>query len=285
MELGQIIFGRLTPNQEAELQHSGWYREPSTGMILMRGQTISPEQARSINIQSERGQMQQAIWATLTKSQTVPEQRLTGQEAGQFAAGHVPTAKEISERAVEAKNLATYGSVKGEPSPTNIANWSQLPPYIREELLRPSQTSGERVIYDQSGNPVAVDSKFFDKVIPIDEYKRIQENYPQLRYLNPEEMREGFSSVIVMKQRISNWEQLPQYIKEQYIKPKTPTTKAGLYTEPQYKTINKDISVSTTPVRVYINPKTGEPIGDINQYFIEYKLPKPAGKQEAGTME
>jgi len=108
-----------------------------------------------------------------------------------------------------------------------------------------SLPKGEKIVYNESGEPVGVESGYLQQSIDIGEYQkeieRIQKLAPIEKYLDP--------------------------------------TTGKIYDNPQYFGKTKVLPKPT--YRVLVNPKTNKPIQNIQRYFEEKNIPKARGTMTA----
>jgi hypothetical protein len=138
--------------------------------------------------------------------------------------------------------ISPAGQVKqiGKPELVSLPKPLQQPNQPTTITFQQNQTTKEVPVYNSTGQVIAVQSQKFQQTIPIAEYQRRIENLPQEKFYNPIEQK--------------------------------------TYETRQAFKIGSAEFVST-PVKVYTNPQTGEPISDIQQYLLERRIPIPPSQE------
>ena len=243
----------------------GAVSQPAPAPLTQDPSTILTEQARQAELarqeqarqaeaqrQAELARQEQARQAEAQRQEATRQAGISAQQATQRVAV-------LSEGGVRIGKTTYIGSVS-TPSGLTANEYARK---VRQEavtsgLVKPEDVSrttitfktgtetlpsGEKIIYDEFGNPIGVESDIEGgiKSYPLEKYmeiiENIQENFPQERFLNP--------------------------------------VTGETFTERQPIDLGKSsslVSFTTTPVKIYTTPK-GEPIFDIQEYLKEKNIP------------
>lgn len=241
-EPGKGPYSAAPPSSGGSGGSGGGGSTPSQGWTPRGGYTPNPEvQSRPATLTPAQPasanliSQYQAQQASIPLAQTLPSQQ-------QFSG----TVQEYRDNVlqknmtfVEGKKVATVS----EESPTRTYEYTGKGETYKVDVggktITASPTSyqetqkGENYIYDASGEIVGVESAALGRTVSIKEYNRLAEVSPQAKYFEPSTGKTFETSQIL---------------------------------EPTGK-------FTTTPYKVYVNPKTGLPIEDINAYVLENKIP------------
>ena len=146
-----------------------------------------------------------------------------------------------------ATNIPSAQQVYNEQQATPIQQMSNLdkvtqgatPKTPQQQILAfQQQNPNERLIFNQQGQPTGIESRQFGQSMSIDEYnkeiKRIEDKAPKERFLNP-----TTGQTFEKKQ----------------------TVKFG------------EVTATSTPDKIYVDPETGKPIENIGEYYKKNRIP------------
>lgn len=108
------------------------------------------------------------------------------------------------------------------------------------------QQAQEKILYNQKGEAIGVESGYLGKSIAIENYnkelERIKSVLPQEKYFNP--------------------------------------ATGQVYDKKNIVIPAKGVDITNTPVRVYVDPQTNKPIQDLNKYVQEKNIPRGQSQQQ-----